>query len=221
MIFDLEYDRAVVGGDLQSLKYATENDCPVVYYKPSPPSIFDGGRGEWEELCLNLSLGGRIPFGDKVAKIRLEENKLIVVAANRTYSLKFKNLAVSDTNIEGLPEPLEKCDVFKVIDWINVYSGMTHEHERIESTSDFVKCVLFYPTTRLDGHHPNKKDAAAISYMSKEQINDPEWSDTYVRLKVLNMMDGVGIKGKIETVKREIIPVKKNIYPELEFIEFI
>ena len=224
MIYDLEYDRVVLGGDLQSLKYAHKNTCPVIFFNPNPPNIIEGGREEWDALCMSLSLAGLIPFGEKVSRLRIENNKLIVIASNKTYVVAVgQKLIVSNNgdNIEGLPTPYEKCDKFKVVDWINVYSGMSHDIHVIEDTTDFVKCVFFYPTERLDGYHPDKKDAAAISYMTGAQLKDPDWSDSYVRLKVLKMMQDHGIRGKIEVVKREVQPDEKTIYPKTEFVEFI
>jgi len=102
-------------------------------------------------------------------------------------------------------------------------AGMTHEHKWIKSTTDFVNCILFYPSKRLDGHHPNKKDAAAISYIEENKLNDIEWSDSYARLKAISMMKEAGIKVpayKIETSHREIIPLGKYIYPEVDSVEF-
>jgi hypothetical protein len=50
-----------------------------------------------------------------------------------------------------------------------------------------------------------------------------EWSDAYARLKAISMMKEAGIKVpayKIETSHREIIPLGKYIYPDIESVEF-
>jgi len=86
-----------------------------------------------------------------------------------------------------------------------------------------LSAILFYPSRRLDGHHPTKKDAAAISYIEEDKINNIKWSDSYVRLKAIKMMKEAGIKVpayKVETSHREIIPMGKYIYPEVDFVEF-
>ena len=68
--------------------------------------------------------------------------------------------------------------MFKVIDWVNIRSGMVHEHDTLEDTeSSFVNKIYFYPSERIDGNH-DKKDLVAVSYMNKKQIDSIEYSDT-------------------------------------------
>ena len=54
-----------------------------------------------------------------------------------------------------------------------------------ESLNDFVKEIYFYPSLRFDGS-VDRKDAVAISYLKKYQLQTFENSDTYVKFKVLN-----------------------------------
>ena len=130
-------------------------------------------------------------------------------------------------------------DMFKVFDWIDATCCTTHEHQYFETDDDFVREVCFYPTERLDGYRPDRKDLVAVSYLSKEQLNDYEHSDTYVKFKVLNMMKKSGIRGarngrdmldktkykhyalKIQPQKREVVPLQKNLYDDIENIDFV
>ena len=59
--------------------------------------------------------------------------------------------------------------------------------DKIENTSNFVNCIHFYPSNRIDGTH-NKKDLAAISYLTKDQLDDFNYSDTYARFVVEDLM---------------------------------
>jgi hypothetical protein len=233
---ELSFDKVVVGGTLSALKFAKENHLPIIIYKPTPPHRFseEHSDGEFGRLAFLLSLVGQIPFDEKVDSIRYEKNNSLRISTRNAFLfvVQFNKLIIfSDDGVVGLPAPISKTsEMFEVIDWINVRSGMSHDHEKIEDTSDFVKCIHFYPTDRLDGYHPNKKDAAAISYMTIEQLEDLDWSDTYVRFKVLDMMKEVGIRGqscgksryalKIETALREVFPLGKNVYPEINDVEF-
>ena len=82
------------------------------------------------------------------------------------------------------------------MDWINVRSGLRHEHRRIESTSDFANCILFYPSERIDGSTAsNLKDAVVISSMTEGQILDSNYSPFYVRMRAAEMMKEAGIRG--------------------------
>ena len=75
--------------------------------------------------------------------------------------------------------------------------------------------------------------------MTEEQLQDYEYSDTYAKFKVLNIMKDAGIRGarngrdmldktknkyyalKIECAKREVISLQKTLYEDTENIEFV
>jgi hypothetical protein len=225
----MQVDTLVIGGTIDAFRYARENKCHIIYCDPKPPHFLDNKPElfeEWAEHCSSMSLDGFIPFADKIESMRLVENKIIRVILRNTFlNVNFNKAVIfSPEKIEGLPTPIRKTSTkYKVIDWINMRAGMTHPHDRIESSTDFVNYILFYPSRRLDGHHPTKKDAAAISFIDEDKINDIEWSDSYARLKAISMMKEAGIKvpaHKVETTHREIIPLGKYMYPEVEFVEF-
>ena len=141
---------------------------------------------EWTQRIFDLSMQGRIPLGSKIKSIRLlDEKNFRVILQNSFFNVEFERAVIfSDNGIEGLPTPVNHEEkIFKVLDWITMRDGMTHKHNRIDcDDSQFVNHILFYPTKRLDGHHPDKKDAVAVSYMSEENLSDILWSDSYVRL---------------------------------------
>ena len=118
-----------------------------------------------------------------------------------------------------------------------VKSGMKHEYDLIYDKADFVNELIFYPSERIDGEH-NLKDVVGVSYLSKEQLDDFEYSDINARFKTLYMMKQAGIKGarngrdmkdktkykyysvKLETVSRDIVG-PKNLYESYDNISFI
>lgn len=195
----------------------------------------------WENLVFHLSLAGLTPVADKTYSIRVEENNSIKVTTkdSRVIRFKFNKLRVFDTeNIAGLSfsDPLEQ---YKVTDWINVRSGMKHQYDYFETEDNFVKEVYFYPSVRMgSGKNDDRKDLVAVSYLTKEQLDNFEYSDTYVKFKVLNLMKKAGIKGpkngrrwddpnkwayhsvKIEPRSREVRRNEKSIHENKEFITF-
>ena len=234
--YELTFDKVVVGGSLSALKFALTEQLPIIIYKTKSPHRFTEGYvlGEYERLCFSLSVAGLVPFSNKVESIRYQDEGPLRVTIKNSFLFKihFSKLLIFDVEgVEGLPMAEGKTsELYEVVDWFDVRSGMTHEHDRIDSTSDFVKCIHFYPTERLDGHHPDKKDAAAISYMTEEQLGEFGWSETYARLKVMEMMKEAGIKGqscgssnyalRVESSFREVFPLGKNIYKSNERLEF-
>ena len=197
----------------------------------------------YKHLLFVLSLAGLNPLSDKVVSIRLDDNNTLRVVTGRSQiGFKYKKLFIfDDTNIHGLPDKLENINegMYKVFDWIVMKSCTTHPYEYFETSDDFVNEVFFYPSERFDGFHPTIKDVVAISYLTEEQLRDSNYSDTYVKFKVLGIMKDVGIRGarngrdmldktkykhyalKIEPEKREITSLQKNLYEDTNNIEFV
>lgn len=191
----------------------------------------------WERLYFYLSVAGLCPMIDNVASIRIDNNIIRVSTLNaRLAKIHFNSLIVfDDFSVYGLGVP--NCDNKLVVyDWFDVRSGMKHKYDQIEDTTDFVNHILFYPSERVSGEH-NFKDAVSVSYLSKEQLGDFEFSDINARFKTLYMMKKNGIRGarngrdtkdktrykyysvKIENNIREIV-FPKNIYKPLQNIDF-
>ena len=198
----------------------------------------------YKHLSFVLNLAGLSPLGRRLYSCRLKEDNLLKITTknSRMIQIKFDQLYIfNDESVLGLPEPIEPLnkDMFKVFDWIDATCCTTHLHQYFETDDDFVREVYFYPTERLDGYRPDRKDLVAVSYLSKEQLNDYEHSDTYVKFKVLSMMKEAGIKGarngrdmldktkykhyalKIQPQKREVSSLQRNLYDDIENIEFM
>ena len=195
----------------------------------------------WERLVFSLSLAGLLPIYDLASSIRIEDKNILKISTknSRMIRFKFNQLRVFDgENVHGLGVPVEH-DRYKVIDWVNVRSGMKHEYDYLETKDCFVKEVYFYPSQRLGaGENDERKDLVSVSYLSKEQLEDFSYSDTYVKFKIQSLMKGHGIRGarngirpddpskyayhsvKIEPVKREISRLTKSVYKNKELFVF-
>ncbi len=192
----------------------------------------------WERLFFYLSVAGLCPLTDKATSLRITGNTLKAPTANaRLAKFNFNTLTVfDDNNVFGLGESTIEEEKIKVYDWFKVRSGMKHNYDRLEDTTDFVNHILFYSSDRIAGEH-NFKDAIAVSFLTKEQLDDFEYSDINARFKTLYMMKEAGIRGarngrdmnnkdkykyyaiKIENTSREII-APQNIYKSHNNISF-
>jgi len=150
----------------------------------------------WEKLFFHLSLAGLFPFPTRAISLRVSGNTLHASTANaRMAKFHFNKLVIfDDKELVGVGAPQIIGNKYTVYDWFNVRSGMKHEYDQLEDTTDFVNRVVFYPSSRVDGNH-NFKDAVAISYITQELLNSFECSDINARFKTLYMMKGVGIRG--------------------------
>ena len=197
----------------------------------------------YKHLNFVLSLGGLLPLGNGFFSSRLKEDNLLKITTknSRMIQIKFDRLFIfNDDNISGLPEPVESLDenMFKVFDWIDITST-SHPHQYLKTEDNFIREVFFYPTERMDGYHPDKKDLVAVSYLNAEQLKNYEYSDTYAKFKVLSILKEIGIRGqrngrdmldktkykyyalKAKPHRREVLPLQKNLYDDIENIEFM
>tara|TARA_B100000427_G_C15059982_1_gene399403 strand:- start:87 stop:521 length:435 start_codon:yes stop_codon:yes gene_type:complete len=114
-------------------------------------------------------------------------------------------------------------------------SCASHELEHISTKDNFVKDIYFYPTDRLDGNHNRIRDLVSVSYLTKEQIKDFNYSDTYARFKTEKILKENGITGvksgfqngkqvtytlRLEVAKRELRKLNMNLYKDTENIKF-
>ena len=214
-----QWDNVVIGYSLSAFIYAFYTGAPVIGYGGSMPKIFDDfksevdysahgfGKGKttnqvelWNHLYMLLSMGGQIPFADNVQTLRRgEENTLVVTTSNRSRvsRVKYKELWVfDDYGVEGMPPIVEANEVYRVVDWFNVHSGMKHKETFIITPSrDFIREIVFYPSERLDGEHLDMKDLCAISWLDEEQLQLFETSPTYAKFVILKEMKSMGIRG--------------------------
>jgi len=210
-----EKSQIVIGGCLSSLLYAYKNDLPVVFINPRPPFRYDKVESEydlsflglppfetyyqkqvWERLLLLLGLSGNLPLSNNAAGLRVVDDLLTVTTENhRVVKFKFDRLIIfDDEGVTGLP-PMSGQIAAKnrVIDWVNVRSGCTHSHDELKTNDDFVSHIIFYPSDRTDNN--NLKDLVSVSYLTDEELQDHEYSDTMVKFKVQKMMKEAGIRG--------------------------
>ena len=254
---NIECDKLVIGSTIEALTYSYLNNLPFVCSRLNAPHRFDyfdpeidlsvfGVKNDlsypqfalWEKLFFYLSVAGMCPLAGKAHSLRIENNILKATTPKaRMAKIHFNELIVfDDKSVLGLGVPQIENKKYKVYDWFDVRSGMKHEHDRLEDNEDFVNHIIFYPSDRVEGTH-NFRDAVAVSYLTKQQLDDFEYSDINARFKTLYMMKQAGIRGarngrdvldktkfkyysvKIENVKREIIE-PKNIYESFDNIIF-
>ena len=224
----------VVGWGLDALVYSFYTGCPLVLTKNIAPHPFDflcsqemqleplaGTRklDLYNFLIFNLSMDGLLPFGGQIASFERADVGLKVSTQNAMTCL-FKADKINE--IYPKVDPSKKI----VLDWINVRSGLRHDHNRIESNSDFANCIIFYPSERIDGSTTsNLKDAVVVSHMTEEQILDSKYSPFYVRMRATEIMKEAGVRGPkngigkngqryrplvLESCKREVHPLTKS-----------
>jgi len=230
-------ENIVIGGSLNAIKYAHEkgyhliNNCMDIIFP------FDKNSDElflelkletdlelYNSLCYELYNKSLSMFSDKVRKVNvdLDEGMLnVITKGNSNIRVKFNKLFVYDfENVSGLDHEITIPEHYRIFDWFDVRSGTNHELAMLESDDNFCKKIYFYLSERIDGNN-KYKDLVAESLLTSDQLNDVNYSNSIVRLKIIKMMKDNGIKGRskgvnrrspieIEFYKRDVIPVKNR-----------
>jgi len=217
---EYRFKKLVIGGSLAALVYAYHESLPIIWTEPKIPYFFDktvAGKSKkeiWHKMAFLLSLAGLAPVGDKAESYRIEGNTIKVFGAEPYFvQISFDEVVHFDIDTEKQKKNLE------VIDWVDVRRGTSHEHDYLGSPSRFVRHIYFYESPRIDGVS-GLKDLVAVSYMSPKQLEQVEYSETYVRLKLIDVMkqhgirgakNGIGLKGKQKYLTTKLEPRLREI----------
>ena len=228
---DISYDRIIVGISLSALSFALENDIPIVFLRKNKPTIYnsnldDSKIKQYDKLCYELCMRSRILFSGQLFAIRVDEDDTLVATTNSNILIKIKynQLYIADDHkIEGLPPIIGKTsDENLVTDFFNVLSGKNEQIETLSIDDHMIENIVFYRKSDRD-----IRDCYSISYIKDKHLEKFEYSQSYVRLKINNLMIENGFKGRwdsrnnmfkkviIQSAERIITPLGKNIYEDL------
>ena len=233
----------VIGGSLEALKFAYDNDYPILCIPQKPHFFRPKCLAEWEHLAFLLSLSGQMPVASNISSIRIDEERKEIkcfTGNSRVVTFTYERAhVVDDYGVGGIPLPQKAAKKeYLVFDWINIRCGGNHPYDYIvDEDSKFVSKILFYPSERTTSRRTDRKDACAISLMTEAQLKNLDYSESYVLLKARDMMEKAGMKGsrngtqattgkpaylslKIELAERETHILHKNKYKNTSTINF-
>ena len=225
--------KLITGGSLESLFYAYIHELPIVLTQPYVPfeldmiedsSFFEllGYTAEmpltkvqvWDRLVFILSMAGLVMMPNNVRSVREEGNKIIFsLNDNSRFIIAYERKISFDEHLDG------EVDVY---DWFDIRSGAKTEIEELnDSEDDIVHKIIFYDSQRKGTGGKGFKDLVAVSRMQKANLFEYENSESFIRLKTIQMMKDQGMRGrpngynnrgkqqfyalKIEHMHREII----------------
>ena len=189
----------------------------------------------WERLMFCLGVTNKTPTAHLCHSIRYngdtisfmdEYHKIAEIEFNHCYYF-------GDQNCKGFVKTEAVEDRFMCYDWLYFSSGKKHNIDFIETGDNFVSKIWFYDELR-EGELALLKDACVVSILTKEQLQDFDYSETMSRFKAIHEMEKRGMKhrnslivnGKQHTVniqaqhkKREIWRLNEEIYSADDRIE--
>ena len=242
-----EWDEIVIGENLNAITYRNFNSAhilslrdPSIFFldtfdSPINLGILTATRGELileaaRRLTCKAALEGYHPFAGKLSSIEVHPENNVIKAVTKDGSvvyIKYNKLRIFDpSDVRGLPFESEvNVKDYRVLDIYDVRSGTMHKFDHIEDkNSQFVNRIHFFLSERIDGNK-KYKDLVSESRMTKEQLYDPNYSDSVSRLKTISMMKASGIKGtlngastplsiRLELYQRVVIPNKEFTFEE-------
>ena len=200
--------KIITGGSLESLFYAYIHETPIVLTQPYVPfelekvednSLFEllGYTAEipltkvqvWDRLVFVLSMAGLVMMPNNVKNVRQDGNKIIFSLNDNTrFTIMYERKISFDKHLDG------EVDVY---DWFDIRSGAKTELEEIRDTEDdLVHKIIFYDSQRKGTGGKGLKDLVSVSCMYKKELHQYENSESYVRLKTLQMMKEQGMRGR-------------------------
>ncbi len=206
MAVDLFFDRLVLGGSLESLLYSFVTETPIVISTPIVPFELEtmdydeefkflGYENKreiyksemWDRLSFILSMAGLVMMPNTIKNVRKEDNKLVFTTqGNSRTTVTYNNLMSYDKIDEN---------IMHVYDWFDIKSGSKIALNSIDDNGEFVKRIYFYNSKRV-GAKNHSKDLVTYSKINKEEIYDYEKSESFCRLKTIQMMKDAGLRGK-------------------------
>jgi len=200
------HDKIIIGGSLESLLYSFISETPIIIKEALLPFElekisdlsdfkflgYEGARSVykselWDRLTFLLSMNGMILVPNIVKNIRSERKAFSVTTID--------NSRIKIRYNEKIDFDKMSSKILNVYDWFHVHSGAVHSHTLIEDKkSKFVNKLFFHSPKRV-GLNRKCKDVVAFSKVKTTDIELYENSESYARLKVLNMMKDNGIRG--------------------------
>ncbi len=200
--------KIITGGSLESLFYAYIHETPIVLTQPYVPfeldmiednSFFEllGYTAEmpltkvqvWDRLAFVLSMAGLVMMPNNVRSVRHERNKIVFsLNDNSRFIIAYERKISFDKHLDS------EVDVY---DWFDIRSGAKTEKQEInDSENDLVHKIIFYDSQRKGTGGKGFKDLVSLSRMQTSELHEYENSESYVRLKTLQMMKEQGMRGR-------------------------
>ena len=152
----------------------------------------------WERLIFLLSLEGLLPLSDLCVNMR--DNGQRIVCTNeysKIYEFNFSTCYYfGDSGALNIAAAVEHTEEYICYDYIAFHKGGKHDIDYIHTFDDFAGEIWFYSSDRIDGN-TGVKDACVVSRLTKEQLMDPNYSETMARFKMEKIIKDKGMKGPI------------------------
>lgn len=242
-------DRITIGSSIESLTYAFLNDdyfLPTLPFGPlfyerleEQPLLGTNTDYSWSRLQTIMSLEGRLLNYENLNFVKIVEDEIKISSKEGLFKYEFNVCNIFDpTGIQVENDIIKQNEtLYRVYDDFEL-GNLGGKHKYLEpklSKDDLARQIHYYTSDRVDGAN-YVTDCVAESILTKQQINDVDYSDSTVRFCVLRHLTSIGIHGTFMNMyksgkpkyrkpkavhkKRVVIEQEQNIYKDSITVKF-
>jgi hypothetical protein len=199
----LQTNKLVIGHSLGALEYTQESGALLLLNGETKPHQYEapGKHKRWNSLIFQLGMSGLQPIPSRIESIRVAGDTVnISTEFYRSIKISFKELHIFDLDrVEGI-NAAEDVSEYLVYDWFDIKRGAHQNKLQLYSEADFVRELVFYPSTRRDGNAGNIKDCYTKSFIGASELTTFEASPTSARMAALALMNQEHLRGPSYTL---------------------
>lgn len=239
----------VIGSNLESLVYAFMTDSYFLpnsngpmFYEELDSFILSSKRKDytWSRFQTILALSGKLLNYKDIKDIRVFENYVKISSSDGLFKYEFDVCKIFDASGVTVFNEIKESKNSEYIvhdDFELSQLGAKHEYLKPKKSKDTLASdIYFYTSSRVDGAK-YVTDCVARSTLTKDQINDVDYSDSMVRFCVLKYLESIGINGnfmnfykngnpkyrkpKVTHKKRMVQEKEQTRYKDSEKVKFL
>ncbi len=238
----------VIGSSVESIMYAFLSDAyflPTLRFGPIFYDLVDmnllGNKKadrSWSRTQTILALSGKLLNYKDINNIRIAEDRVSISSSEGLYKYRFEKCTIFDTTGIQMDNSLIKQapTLYRVYDDFEL-SNLGGKHtflSPLDSPYLFVSKINYYSSSRVDGAN-YVTDCVTESLLTKDQLNDFEYSDSMARFAVIRHLTSIGVQGsfmnfykngspkfrkpKVTHRKRIILEKDQNLYEDTERVK--
>ena len=213
---DFYWPQLTIGSTTDAIRFAITNKTFLLFNSFPTFNSYDLLRDltseeeAWAAAAYNAADLSLLPFSGALEKIRVDGHTLVAhTRSGGVYTIAFEQIDLFATkNIFGLEDCFTKTLQYnRVVDWFDVLQGGSTPCGFDLSQHETIKQTTFYESGRVDGRE--YYDLFCVSHLTDEQLMDYEYSDTFIKFKIVKSAQE---KLSLNLWKRDVFKIYEIMY---------
>ncbi|OUW00030.1 MAG: hypothetical protein CBD16_07095 [Betaproteobacteria bacterium TMED156] len=214
-----------------------------MFYKKMSLRILGSYRSDytWSRIQMIMGLTGKLLNYENLNNIKIHEDAIKFSFDNsQVFKYKFGSCEIFDTTgvdmdnliIRHIPSKYKVYDDYE----ISILGGKHTYLEPKISDDELAREIHYYNSGRVDGAN-YVTDCVTESILTKDQLNNSEYSDSIGRFCVLRHLESIGVRGsfmkmykngtpkyrkpKVAHKRRTVLEKEQNIYEDTQNVKVV